>query len=308
MVARIRDIEDELSDIEDVPIFLQAAAEYEGVAEAEQAEAESRRAAETYLATTFPRALAKAKTAADVRALEEEHARFAADEDQPNHWRPVARKCARQASARIRELERAQRMAEDEAARRLRKAEDEAERKRRKEEDARVARLKREADAAEKQKLAAQRAAVQAREARLREERATLAAERREVEALRRRASQPATPAPAPGTIAAMPTARPKEIPRSPPAAPHATAQAPTARVPPSGALTGTDLRAWRTGLGLNQVDAAAPLGVTQGSISKAVCAPARPLGPSLQAALRRRLNWEYSMAIPDLFRNLVVS
>jgi len=274
-MGRIRDIEDELSEVEDALVFLAAAAECEEAEEAER-EAQARRDAETYLATTFPRSLAKAKTVAAVRALEEEHTRFVANGDQPAFWKAVARKCAKQAGARIRELERAQRKEEGAAAKR-----------RHKEAEARVASLKREADAAEKRKLAAQKVTLQAQKARLRDERAALAAERREIEAMRRaeRASQrtvpPSFPA-APPRKAPVPSARPQAQPLAPvPARPQMR------RGAASAPLTGADLRAWRTGQGLNQVEAASKLGVTQGSISKAEGTPGKALGPALQQALR---------------------
>ena len=51
----------------------------------------------------------------------------------------------------------------------------------------------------------------------------------------------------------------------------------------------GRDVAALLTRRGVTQVILAAELGTTQATISKAIAAPGRPLGPSLQAALASR-------------------
>lgn len=90
-------------------------------------------------------------------------------------------------------------------------------------------------------------------------------------------------PSPEASTLrAAPPTASPTPTTSPTPSAPPA---APAAAVSP--ALTGADLAAFRRGAGLTQVAAAARLGVTQGTISKAEGNPRTVLGPGLQEALR---------------------
>lgn len=79
--------------------------------------------------------------------------------------------------------------------------------------------------------------------------------------------------------------APPAQPPKQPP--PRAPEQPPKAVDPQ---LKGEDLKRWRTAHGHNQSEAAAVLGVSQGYIAKAEGAPERPLGPTLQEALRQAL------------------
>jgi hypothetical protein len=116
-----------------------------------------------------------------------------------------------------------------------------------------------------------------------------VAVAREELERRARQEARPVRAAPRPAVPPRPPREQPPAAAPPPPRKPAPMAVVPIAAMPRQ--LTGADLAAWRSRRGLTQVAAAARLGVTQGTISKAESKPRRPLGPTLQIALTRILD-----------------
>lgn len=114
------------------------------------------------------------------------------------------------------------------------------------------------------------------------------------------RTSKPIAPGSSGSTVRPSPRSappgaiRPPEPPRPTAGSAPAPVSAPTSpAVQPDDeqrALTGQDLDAYRQHQGLSQRQLAPHLDTTEGTISKAISAPTKALGPTLQRALRQRL------------------
>lgn len=284
------------------------------------AEAEDEAAAHDYL-QSFPGELRAMGSLPQVRAQIQREETDAQNDELSTTWRNVSRRCARLARARLVDLEREQRAAEEAKRRR----EEEARRARqqavdanaRREQEARLARIKREADEAERRKAAALAVARQKERDAVTAERAALAAERDALAAQRRRGSvdrespsrsSRAEPgrAPADRTPPTPQRTRPTRSELFDPPAPRPRAagtvvepRAAAPETPPPAAakaLIGETLTEYRVTRGLTVTLAAHLLGVDREEINRAEAAPAQALTGAVLVAFRELRDREAMM------------